>query len=323
MATITIECVTDDLSAARAGDRDAFGRLVEPYLREIRAHCYRMLAGVQDAEDAAQDTLLSAWRAWESFEGRSSLRTWLYRIATNACLARLRGREARVVPGEHGPPFTSVADLGEPLDVPWLEPYPDDPATRYEAREAVELAFIAALQHLPGTQRAVLLLREVLMFSAAETAALMDTSVASVNSALQRARRSLRPGVEAAVPDAEARVLVDRFAEAWERADVDALVELLTVDALMVMPPLPAWFRGREAVAMFMAHALRASWRLLPARANGGPALAAYMERDGAYPLSGLMVPAVRDGRIAVVHSFLDPAVLAPFDLPKFFPLGR
>ncbi|MEX5720961.1 RNA polymerase subunit sigma-70 [Geodermatophilus maliterrae] len=269
-----------DLTAARSGDEVAFARLVGRHRRELAAHCYRMLGSPQDAEDAVQEALLAAWRGLPGFEGRSSLRTWLYRVTTSVCLRQAR-RRPRLLSPDAGPPRSDVADLGEPVPGPvWLEPLPgelvddDEPATAYLRRESVELAYVAAHQHLPATQRAVLLLREVLGYSAAEAADLLDTTPASVNSALQRARA----GVDERVPPVSQQVelarlgdtgtaaLVDRFVAAWERADVPALVDLLTEDVRFTMPPLPAWFSGRDDVGRFprragVRHALAADAR--------------------------------------------------------------
>jgi RNA polymerase sigma-70 factor, ECF subfamily len=262
----------DLLEAARAGDEDAFGRLVEPHRPQLHAHCYRMLGSVHDAEDALQDSLLRAWRGLERFEGRSSLRTWLYTIATNACLNLIERRPKRVLPVDYGPATDPHVGPGEPVvESVWLEPYPDEtlgledglaaPEATYEQREAVELAFIAALQHLPPNQRAVLILREVLGFSAKEVAETLDTTVASVNSALQRARASLddrlpdqsQQATLRALGDDGLRELVESYVDAWERADVDAVVAMLAEDACFAMPPLASWFYGREGIAEFLA----------------------------------------------------------------------
>ncbi|MGR7023376.1 RNA polymerase subunit sigma-70 [Geodermatophilus sp. URMC 62] len=261
----------DDVAAARSGDEAAFARLVARHRRELVAHCYRMLGSPLDAEDALQESLLAAWRGLPGFEGRSSLRTWLYRVTTSVCLRRAR-RQPRLLSPDAGPPRTDVTDLGEPVPGPvWLEPLPadlvddladdTDPATAYLRREGVELAFVVALQHLPATQRAVLLLREVLGYSAAETADLLATTAASVNSALQRARAAVAERVPArsqqaelaALGDAGRSALVERFVDAWERADVPALVELLTEDVRFTMPPRPAWFARRADVARTLA----------------------------------------------------------------------
>jgi RNA polymerase sigma-70 factor (ECF subfamily) len=316
------------LLAARGGDQDAYGRLVEPYRRELHAHCYRMLGSVHDAEDALQEALLRAWRGLPRFEGRSSLRSWLYTIATNACLTLIGRRPKRTLPADHGPPTDPHAGPGDPLvESVWVEPYPDErlglgagtagPDARYEQRESIELAFIVALQHLPATQRAVLILREVLGFSAAEVAESLDTTVASVNSALQRARKAVEERVPEqsqqatlrALGDEELRELVDTYVRAWERDDVDTVVSMLAEDATFAMPPLASWFGGREAIATFLAGwplsgAWR--WRALPTRANGQQALAFYVwdEQAGAYLPFALNVLTFRGDRISDVVAF-------------------
>jgi RNA polymerase sigma-70 factor (TIGR02960 family) len=320
---------TGDLAAARAGDQAAFERLVAGHRRELQAHCYRMLGSIQDAEDAVQESLLAAWRGIGGFEGRSSLRSWLYRITTNACLRLIERRPPRIRSFDHGPPCLDPADLGEPVAEPiWLEPWPDDPAERYLRREGIELAFVAALQHLPGTQRAVLILREVLQLSAAEVAGVLETTPASVNSALQRARRTIgtvpsQPAELAALGEDGQRALVDALVRAWEAADVDALTELLAEDARFTMPPLPAWFDGRGAVRGFVAERLFATpWRLVPMRCNGQPGFAAYQgdPAGGPFRLGGVNVLSVRGGRITEIASFLDPALRPHFDLPEILP---
>ena len=245
----------DLLAAARRGDETAFERLVEPHRRELHAHCYRMLASVHDAEDALQEALLGAWRGVGRFEGRSSLRTWLYTIATNACLRLLERRPQIVLPIDYGPPADPHDPIAEPLDARWLEPYPDA-GLGYEQRESVELAFIAALQHLPPRQRAVLILRDVLGFSGAEVAEALATTPASVYSALQRAHRTVEERLPAhsqqatlrALGDERLRELVDAYVTAWERGDVDAVVAMLTEDVTLTMPPRPTWFAGRADV---------------------------------------------------------------------------
>jgi RNA polymerase sigma-70 factor (ECF subfamily) len=316
------------LEAARGGDEGAFGRLVEPYRRELHAHCYRMLGSVHDAEDTLQEALLRAWRGLGKFEGRSSLRSWLYRIATNASLDAIERRPKRVLPIEY-PPADPAAGPGEPLlESVWIEPYPDEaigiadgfaaPEARYEQRESVELAFIAALQHLPANQRAVLILREVLGFSARETAETLETSVASVNSALQRARAT----VEARLPersqqatlralgDEGLRELVEGYLEAWERQDVEAVVSMLTADAAFAMPPLRSWFRGHEAIRAFLAGwPLSGQWRwhALRVRASGQEALAFYSwdPETESFQRFALNVLTLRGDRIAEVDAFL------------------
>ena len=333
-------CPSDDLLAgARAGDEGAFAAVVEPHRRELLAHAYRMLGSGADAEDALQEALLAAWRALPRFEGRSSLRTWLFRITTNACLRVASQRPPRLLSPHHGPARSDV-HLGEPVPGPvWLEPFlvdddaaageDLDPATAVLRRESVELAFVAALQHLPATQRAVLLLRDVLAFSAAETAEALDTSVASANSALQRARATLaarRPQRSqqtelAELGEAGRRALVEAFATAWERADVRGLVGLLAADARFTMPPLPAWFHGREDVARFLTERVFATpWRLLPLEVNGQVAFACYSSDGSAYRLGAVNVLSVRDGTVDWIAGFVDPAALHSAGLPAELP---
>ncbi len=322
------------LADARRGDAAAFEQLVKRYRAELYAHCYRMLGSVQDAEDAAQESLVAAWRGLASFEGRSSLRTWLYRVTTNACLRLSSKRPRRMLSFDHFPARTDTRDLGDPVADPvWLEPWPDDraaedgadPATAYARRESVELAFVAALQHLPGTQRAVLILREVLGFTAAEVAELLDTTPAAVNSALQRARASVAQRIPprsqqaelAALGPSGRRTLVDAFVTAWERADVPALLDLLAEDARFTMPPLPAWFDGRENVGRFLAERVFATpWRLVPIAANGQPAFACYQFIDERFRLGAINVLSLRDGMIWWIAGFVDPK------LHRYFPLA-
>lgn len=319
------------LAAALSGDTSAFDQLVAPYRGELRAHCYRMLGTVHDADDAVQDALLGAWRGLSGFQGRAAFRSWLYRIATNTCLKQLRDRPKRLLSADYFPAANGVDDLGAPqLDKAWLEPYPSGPEDTYEQREGVELAFVAALQHLPATQRAVLILRAVLGFSAAEVAEVMDSSVASVNSALQRARKTLDEHAPsqsqqvtlAALGDDGQRVLVTRFVDAWERADVPALVGMLTEDARLTMPPLPIWLDGADMVALFLRERIFATpWRVVPATVNGQLAFAAYQgQPDGTFTLGGVNVLTVRGDRVSAITSFLDPGWLSPFELPKEFP---
>jgi RNA polymerase sigma-70 factor (TIGR02960 family) len=326
------------LEAARRGDGDAFGQLVEPYRGELHAHCYRMLGSVQDAEDAVQEALLGAWRGLAGFEGRSSLRAWLYRIATNACLRLLARRPTRLLAPDRAPAAAPLDPVGEPLlEAAWVEPYPDEqvglqdgfaaPEARYELRESVELAFVAALQHLPATQRAVLILREVLGFSAAEVAEALQTTVASVNSALQRARRAVDRRVPARSQQATLRALgedglrelVEGFVAAWERADVDAILGMLAEDARFTMPPLPSWFSGREDIGVFLAEQVFATpWRLVPTHASGQPALALYQgdPQGGRFRLGALDVLTLRGRQVLEITAFLDPAVHRRFGLP-------
>jgi RNA polymerase sigma-70 factor (ECF subfamily) len=326
------------LAAARRGDEDAFGALVAPYRRELHAHCYRMLGSIPDAEDALQDTLIGAWRGLARFEGRSSLRSWLYTIATNACLKSIRRRPRRVLPIDYGPAADPHDRTGEPLvESVWVEPYPDDlddgaagPAARYEQREAVELAFIAALQHLPARQRAVLILRDVLGFSAREAGDVLGISPPAVDSALQRAHKTVdgrlpEQSQQAAlrvVGDARLREIVDGYMEAWERADVGAVVSMLAEDATFAMPPWSEWYDGREAIAEFLAAwplAGRARWRLVPTRANGQLAFGDYQwdAKAGFFVPHAISVLTLEDKRIAGITIFRTPELLPRFGLPE------
>jgi len=316
------------LKAAQGGDEGAFQGLLDPYRRELHAHCYRMLGSVHDAEDALQEALLRAWRGLTRFEGRSSLRAWLYRIATNASLDAIERRPRRVIPIDYAPSDPHDGP-GEPLlESIWIEPYPDDalgledgfaaPDARYEMRESIELAFIAALQHLPATQRAVLILREVLGFSARETADALETSTASVNSALQRARAAVEQRLPErsqqatlrALGDEEVRELVESYLDAWERNDVEAVVSMLTDDAAFAMPPLRSWFKGRDAITTFLAGwplSGQWRWRALRVRASGQEALAFYSWDPDTedFQRFALNVLTIRDGQIAEVDAFL------------------
>ncbi|GAB3147791.1 sigma-70 family RNA polymerase sigma factor [Amycolatopsis stemonae] len=325
----------DLIGRARAGDGEAFRALTEPYGRELRLHCYRMLGSFQDAEDALQETLLSAWRGLGGFDGRASVRTWLYRIATNRCLSELRAagrRPAKAwdIPGVEPPEPTR---LGEAV---WLEPFPDallegafpvplGPEARYEQRESVSLAFVTALQVLPPRQLAVLVLRDVLAFPASEVAAMLDTTVESVKSALKRARAGLRqrpaePAPATGSPGENA--LVADFVRAWEAADVGALVDLLTGDVFVSMPPLPFEYEGREVVARFCAALFGAGRRfdLVPARANGQPAFGAYLRTaSGTRHGTGLYVLTLAGDRIAALARF-ENSVFPAFGLPRSLP---
>ncbi|MFC0863622.1 RNA polymerase subunit sigma-70 [Sphaerimonospora cavernae] len=319
------------LADAQKGDEAAFALLVKRHRGDLYAHCYRMLGSVQDAEDALQESLLGAWRGLAGFEGRSSLRTWLYRVATHACLRLSSRRPRRMLSSDHGPARSDVHDLGDPVPGPvWLDPLPDDlpaeeepdPAAAYLRRESVELAFVAALQQLPGTQRAVLILREVLGFTAAEVAGILDTTPASVNSAMQRARAALQQRRSqqaelAALGAGGRRALVDAFVTAWERADVPALLDLLTEDARFTMPPLPAWFDGREDVGRFLAERVFATqWRLVPIAANGQPGFACHQYDGERFSLGAVNVLSLRDGRISWIAAFIDPQVTRYFSVP-------
>jgi RNA polymerase sigma-70 factor (TIGR02960 family) len=312
------------LNAAREGDADAFGHLISPYRVELQAHCYRMLGSVDDAEDVVQETLVRAWRGLTRFEDRGSIRPWLYKIATNRCLTQIENRGRRALPTDLSP--------GAPLvETAWLQPWPDDrldpgsPEARYLARESVEVAFVASLQHLGARQRAVLLLREVLGFSAREVADLLETTVASVNSALQRARKVLdtressQQATMRSLGDDRVRSLAEQYAAAWERGDVEAIVDLLTEDAKYSMPPLPLWYHGRDAIRAFLLDKpLTTRWRFLPARANGQLAFGTYLwdPRQAVYVPAGLDILELRGDRIAEVVSFLT-ADFTQFGLPS------
>jgi len=329
----------DLMSKARAGDDDAFRALVQPYRAELQVHCYRMLGSLQDAEDALQDTLLAAWRGIEGFEQRASMRTWLYRIATNRCLNARRSvsrRQAREWNVPHVEP-PEPTRLGEVI---WLQPYPDTllealidvrlgPEARYEQTESISLAFVTALQMLPPRQLAVLVLRDVLGFHAGEVAAMLDSTVDSVNSALKRARAALqrrRPSAahhQPPVPgSASEDAIVAKFVRAWESADLDALVDLLTDDVFFSMPPVPFEYEGRDLAARFCAGIFRAGRRfdLVPTRANGQPAFGAYLRApDGISHGTGLYVLTLADDRISAMTRF-DNSVLPWFGLPRSLP---
>ncbi|TDU88099.1 RNA polymerase ECF family sigma subunit [Kribbella voronezhensis] len=323
------DVATDLISRARAGDGEAFRRLTEPYRRELQVHCYRMLGSLQDAEDTLQDTLLAAWRGFGGYEQRASLRTWLYRIATNQCLntrrsAARRPAKAWDVPNVEPPEPTR---LGE---VVWLEPIPDllleGPEARFEQTESISLAFVTALQTLPPRQVAVLILRDVLEFPAAEVAGMLDTTVESVKSALKRARAGLRQvhGRERppAAGSAAENAIVARFVRAWESADLDALLTLLTDDITLAMPPIPFEYEGQDVVRRFCAGIFGAGRRfeLVPTRANGQPAFGAYLRgADGVSHGTGLYVLSLAGDRISAMTRF-ENGVLDAFGLPRSLP---
>lgn len=318
------------LEAAQSGDEDAFRRLVDPERAKLLAHCYRMLASLHDAEDALQETLLRAWRGLSAFDGRSALGTWLYRIATNTCLNAIKKRPKRVLPVDYGQPSIDPHDAtAEPLaESVWIEPFPDgavaleaglaSPEARYEQRESLELAFVAALQHLPANQRAALIMSEVLGFSAREVADALETTPASVNSALQRARQLVDERLPEQSQQAALRSLgderlnevVERYIQAMEQADVGALVTMLSEDASWSMPPQREWFRGHEAIAAFLVEnpLKHFRWRLVPTRANGQSAVGCYSwdEARGTYIAHVLNVLTLRGSEITAVTSFLD-----------------
>jgi RNA polymerase sigma-70 factor (ECF subfamily) len=326
------------MARARAGDGEAFRELAAPHRRELQVHCYRMLGSFQDAEDALQDTLLTAWQGLAGFEGRASLRTWLYRIATSRCLNALRSASRRPAKAWDVP----KVDPPEPTrfgEVVWLEPYPDalldggagvppGPEARYEQSEAISLAFVTALQVLPPRQVAVLILRDVLGFPASEVAAMLDSTVDSVTSALKRARASLQhrppagraPAPAAGSPAEEA--IVAKFTRAYESADIDAVVALLTDDVFISMPPMPFESQGRDVAALFCAAILGAGRRfdLVPTRANGQPAFGAYLRAPtGISHGTGLFVLALSGDRISAMTRF-ENSVLPWFGLPRSFP---
>ena len=333
----------EPLTAARGGDQGAFESLVEPYRHELLVHCYRFFGSLEDGEDMLQETLLRAWRRLDSYEGRASFRAWLYKIATNVCLDALDRQRARSLPNLAGEPSEPEQPLPAPvLDPVWLEPLPDsllgvlaeagagDPESLYETRESVSLAFLAVLQQLPGRQRAVLILRDVLGFSASETAQILDVSVAAVTSALQRARATMqatraRRGRQRARPaDAGVAELLARYVRAWEMADSAGLVSLLREDAVLSMPPTPAWFRGRADIAAFLeavpfAGQAAGRFKLLATHANGAPAFAVYQRDEaGAYRPAALNILVVDGDRIAEMHDFLslDTRGFERFGLP-------
>ena len=312
-----------------------FAQLAEPYRRELIAYGYRMLGSVDDAEEVVQDVYLDAWRAYDRFEGRSSLRTWLYRIATRAFLKALEGRKRRPLPSDlHAPEADPTARIvAGDAQLAWLQPAPDsllaattsDPATVVAARETMRLAFIAALQLLPPQQRAVLILREVLAWSAAEVAALLDLSVAAVNSALQRARSHLPADTDLLVHPSEQREreLLDRYVAAFQNADVDALLAVLTEDARYEMPPFLTWFEGSAAIAAFLGPHMRAfgNTPVIPTTANRQPAVALYPATpDGQHRLHALHVLTLAPNGIGRIVAFMDIDALRRFDLPEQLP---
>jgi RNA polymerase sigma-70 factor (ECF subfamily) len=320
-------------------DSDDFARLTDPLRPGLLAYCYRMLGSVHDAEDQVQETLIRAWRSYGEFEGRASLRTWLYRIATNACLRALENRSRRPLPsGLAGPGEDPEAPLAAARpEVPWLQPFPDallraetaDPASVAASRASVRLALVAAVQYLPPRQRAVLILRDVLAWRASEVAGLLGVSTVAVNSVLQRARDHLRRAAPA--PDEirepaepELRRLLDRYASAFENADVSALTRLLRADAVLEMPPLPGWFAGRERIGRFLAFRVfgrPGDFAMVPTAANGQPAFAAYLRgHDGVHRAHAVQVLTVSGPGVARVVSFNQPELLATFGMAQTLP---
>jgi RNA polymerase sigma-70 factor (ECF subfamily) len=328
------------LALAKERDRGAFQQLTDRYRRELQVHCYRMLGSFHDAEDLVQETFLRAWRSVPSFDGRASMRHWLYRIATNACLNALasRARLGRVLPESQSPPTTQMPSREPASEIGWLEPYPDcaldgvadgapGPEARYATREAVHLAFIAAIQLLPPRQRATLLLTDVLGWSARDSARLLGSSVAAVNSALQRARATLDERLPGGPPQCSLspgetqRALLDRYVRAWETMDVDVFTALLKDDAVMSMPPWREWYHGRPAIATFFARTGRpgghAPFRLVPTAANREPAFAFYSRwQSPEWRFHSIQVVVVDGSRIEKLTSFVMPALASAFDLP-------
>jgi RNA polymerase sigma-70 factor, ECF subfamily len=323
------------IAAATSGDAGAFSALVERHRAELQVHAYRMLGSLEDAQDAVQDALLRAWRSRETYDGRSTFRAWLYRITTNACLRMLERQPRRVVPYETGPAAELGARPQPPADLPWLQPYPDslldqsaEPDDAVVARETIELAFLAAIQHLPPRQRAVLILRDALDWSADDTAAVLDMSLAAANSALQRARATMKERLPAArlewataadAEDAE-RSLLETYVEAFERHDDRQLVALLREDVRLAMPPHPTWYEGREAVAAFLAGVAFApgseAHRFVPTRANGQPAFGVYRGEGAHARPFAINVVAIESGRVVEMHFFKYPELFPTFGLP-------
>ncbi len=329
------------LVAARRGDERAFSQLIASHRPALHAHCYRMLGSVQDAEDALQETLLNAWRALPRFEGRSSLKSWLYTIATNACLKTIERRPRRVLPIDYGPVSDPHGPRARPLaESVWLEPYPNpgieledrlaSPHARYEQRESVELAFVAALQHIPAKQRAVLILRDVLGFSAREVAETLEMTPAAVDTALQRAHKTVEHRLPAqsqqktlqAIGDERLREIVAGFVDAWERTDVDAVVAMLADDVTIAMPPRPTWYRGRNAVATFLrsvALSPGTRWRLVPVTASEQVAFGEYRWNATTERFVGEAVTVLTftDALIADITAFHDRKLFARFGLAE------
>jgi RNA polymerase sigma-70 factor (ECF subfamily) len=335
------------LISARHGDKDQFSELTEPYRRELQIHCYRILGSLQEADDLVQETFLRAWRKLDTYQGRASLRAWLYKIATNACLDVLdQKRSRRLLPMD----IYSASDPNATIDPPpseisWLEPFPDEwladqtvtnPEARYSLFESVSLAFLTALQALPPRQRAALILTDVLDWSAYEAAELLETTVSSVNSALHRARGTLAKHYHGQIPekptkpetDEQTQKLLNQYVKAWQTADVAGLVALLKKDAVLTMPPSPSWYRGKNAIGIFAAKTVFADtgmfmgkangrWKLLPLHANGQPAFAMYQRaEDRDYHFFGVHVLTVKGSQLLQIVCFINPALSIPFNLP-------
>lgn len=333
-----VEVYSDDLAAALAGDPGAFASLTEPFRKELLTHCYRILGSLEEAEDQVQETFLRAWRRLETYQGRASLRAWLYKIATNACLDALHRLPKRSLPVEHYPPADPSRPPEPPVTEPvWIEPFPDgllapvetSPEARYEARESISFAFLIALQELPPRQRCALILAEVLDWGAAEIAKILDVSDSAVNSLLYRARLTLkqryqREGALKPKPAGERLAqLLERYLRAWEAADIDGIVSLLTDEATFPMPPLPSWYRGRDAIRAFiqatsLAGEAAGRWKLLPIRANGLPGFAFYLRQVDTvkYLPFALQVLTFEGDQISDVTTFGTPGLFPAFSLP-------
>ncbi|RPJ26615.1 MAG: sigma-70 family RNA polymerase sigma factor [Chloroflexi bacterium] len=335
------------LPAARNGDAGQFSELTEPYRRELQVHCYRILGSLHDAEDLVQETFLRAWKRLETFEGRASFRSWLYKIATNACLDFLdQQRSRRFLPNTNLPSADPQTGISPPApEMSWLEPFPDEwlsdpsavnPEARYTDTESVSFSFLTALQVLPPRQRAVLILRDVLDFSANETAEVLEITVSSANSALHRARVTLAEryhgrepeGSTPSLTDQRTQWLLDHFVQAWETADVEGLVALLKEDAILAMPPSPSWYLSRDAIRIFVAATVfgddgmfggKASrrWRLMPTHANGSPAFAIYQrDEKNEYQAFGLIALTIVEDQLTQIISFIDPSLPLLFGFP-------
>jgi len=338
---------TQHLDAARNGDAGQFSELTELYRRELQVHCYRILGSIHEAEDLVQETFLRAWKRLATYEGRAPFRAWLYKIATNACLDLLdQKRSRRFLPNTNLPRSDPHTGISPPTpEMTWLEPFPDEwlidpsainPEARYTASEGISLSFLTALQVLPPRQRAVLILRDVLDFSASETAEVLEITVSSANSALHRARTTLAERYHGRTPEASTTSLIDQrtqwlldhFVQAWETADVDGLVALLKADAAFAMPPSPSWYQGRAAIRVFVAATVFADegmfpgkavqrWRLLLTRANGSPAFAIYQrDKKNEYQAFGLIALTIVEDKLTQIISFIDPSLPPRFYLP-------
>ena len=333
------EAQVKNLAAALTGDQDAFERLIQPHRHELLVHCYRILGSYEDAEDMLQETLVRAWQHLDSFQGRSSLRAWFYKIATNACLDALDTRKRRGLSRELYPRGDPAAPLPpSSREIVWIEPFPDEmidgqpniyPEARYEVRESIMLAFVAALQKLPGRQRAALILCDVLGWNAAEAAEILDVTTAAVNSALQRARESMKQSDRKTTPapsrlNEQLSSLLTRYVTAWEAADSAALVAVLRDDVALTMPPIPVWFQGRTDVRTFLDGYVFKSFdpfrvRLVPVRANGSPAFAIYqMDSSGVFRAAAIQILTIENGRISEISDFLSPdgKLFSRFGLP-------